>query len=404
MDQNFILLAIPFFFISIGLELWFARKRGAKWYNFEDTITNLNLGIGSQAVGIMTKLLLVGVYHWTYEHARLIDLPQNHVAVWIGALIMFDYIYYWAHRLGHEWNYMWGAHIVHHQSREFNLSVALRQSWFHNLISFFMFVPMAFLGIHTYVLVGVAAITTLYQYWIHTRAIKKMPRWFEFIFNTPSHHRVHHATNKHYIDRNYAATFIIWDRLHGTFTEEAEEPVYGITKPFESLNPIWANIHYYKEMYEGMKREKGLWNKIMLCFKGPEYLGNLLNEPISAPKPPVQASLPVKIYVLGQFVVLSAGMVKYLMHFEELSTLSQVAGFSLIIATTHVCAGLLESRKGAIILEILRLTGVMAFLNALYYYQYAEWFSIMLTGSLLTAALSAGWLVYNLKTAKINVR
>jgi len=131
MEQNFILLAIPVFFLSIGIELWYSRKKGARWYNFEDTITNLNLGIGSQAVGIMTKLLLVGSYHWVYENGRLFDLPQNHWLVWIAALLLFDYIYYWAHRLGHEWNYMWGAHIVHHQSTEFNLSVALRQSWFY---------------------------------------------------------------------------------------------------------------------------------------------------------------------------------------------------------------------------------------------------------------------------------
>jgi sterol desaturase/sphingolipid hydroxylase (fatty acid hydroxylase superfamily) len=401
MEQNFILLAIPFFFLSIGIELWYSRRKGARWYNFEDTITNLNLGIGSQAVGIMTKLLIVGSYHWVYENGRLFDLPQNHWPVWIAALLLFDYIYYWAHRLGHEWNYMWGAHIVHHQSTEFNLSVALRQSWFHNLISFFMFLPMALLGFHTYVLVGVAAFTTLYQYWIHTRAIKKLPRIFEYVLNTPSHHRVHHATNAHYIDKNYAATFIIWDRLHNTFAEEKEEPVYGITKPFDSLNPIWANLHFYKEMAEGMKREKGFRNKLALCFRGPQYLGKLLNEPVPEPKTAVQAALPVKLYVLTQFVILSAGLVKYLMHFEELSTFYKISGFALIIATTHICAGLLENKRAAIVTEVLRITAALLVLNSLYYFNYAGWFAIMLTGSLIISVVSAVWLLLNLKPGKL---
>lgn len=394
MEQNFILFAIPFFFLSMGIELWYGRRKGQKWYNFEDSITNLNLGIGSQATGTLTKLLVLGTYTFIYQNGRFINLPENAWWVWLGTLILFDYIYYWAHRLGHEWNYMWGAHIVHHQSREFNLSVALRQSWIHNLLSFFMFLPLALIGIHPLVMIGVGAFTTLFQYWIHTKAIRRMPRWFEFIFNTPSHHRVHHATNPQYIDKNYAATFILWDRLHNTYAEEVEEPVYGITKPFNSLNPLWANLHYYKEMWQGMKREKNLVKKALLIFKGPEYLGKLLSEPIDKPVD-VQAKLSLKIYVFIQFLILTAGLVKYLMHFDELSTFYQIAGFALIVGTTHICAGLLENRKAAMITEALRLVCVLLVLNTLYYFQYNDWFTIMLAGSLVVTAASAAWLLLN---------
>lgn len=393
MEQNFILLAIPFFFLSMGIELWYGRKKGLKWYNFEDTITNLNLGIGSQATGTLTKLLVFGSYVYLYENFRFITLPENAWWVWLIALLLFDYIYYWAHRLGHEWNYMWGAHIVHHQSREFNLSVALRQSWLHNLLSFFMFLPLAFIGIHPLILAGVAAFTTLFQYWIHTKAIKKMPRWFEFIFNTPSHHRVHHATNPQYIDKNYAATFILWDRLHHTFASEKEEPVYGITKPFNSLNPVWSNFHYYQEIWQGMKAEKSLYGKIALIFRGPGYLGNLLQEPL--PKPvDVKSNSLVKIYVFAQFIILTGGLMKYLIHFDELSTFYQISGFVLIVATTHICAGLLENKKSAVVVEILRLVCVLGILNTLYYFRYEAWFSVMLVVSLVLSVLSAVYLLY----------
>lgn len=396
MEQNFILFAIPFFFLSMGIELWYGRKKGQKWYNFEDSITNLNLGIGSQATGTLSKLLVFGTYVFIYDNWRFISLPENAWWVWVIALLGFDYIYYWAHRLGHEWNYMWGAHIVHHQSREFNLSVALRQSWIHNLLSFFMFLPLALVGIHPLILVGVGAFTTLFQYWIHTKAIKRMPRRFEYIFNTPSHHRVHHATNPQYIDKNYAATFILWDRLHGTYAEEVEEPVYGITKPFNSLNPVWANLHYYKEMWQGMKREKSLAKKFMLIFKGPEYLGNLLNEPIEKPNPPAPAGLSLQIYVFIQFLILTAGLVKYLMHFDELGTFYQAAGFLLIVGTTHICAGLLENHRGAAITEALRLVCVLLVLNTLYYFNYSDWFTVMLIGSLVLSAASLVWLAVGL--------
>ena len=393
--ENLVLLAIPFFFLSMGIEFWYGKKKGLKWYNFEDTITNLNLGIGSQATGVLSKLLVLGTYMFIYDNWRFITLPENAWWMFIVSYIVFDYIYYWAHRLGHEWNYMWGAHVVHHQSREFNLSVALRQSWTQNILSFFLFLPMAFLGFNPIYIVAAAGIDTLFQYWIHTKAINKMPRWFEFIFNTPSHHRVHHATNPQYLDKNYAATFVLWDRLHKTYAEEVETPVYGITKPFNSLNPVWANMHYYQEMWQGMKREKGIFNKFAIIFRGPEYLGKLLNEPIEAPKEIKPVALSIQIYVFIQFVILSAGLIKYLINYEELTTFYKIAGFALIVATTHICAGLLENKKMAIFTEAIRLAAVVLILNSLYFINYKDWFVIMLVTSISISLLSGLWLLLN---------
>lgn len=393
--QNYILFAIPFFFITIGIELWVSKRKGLKLYNFEDTITNLNIGIGNQAINILAKVAVLAIYTYVYNNWRIMTLPENAWWMFIITYIIFDYIYYWAHRWGHEWNYMWGAHIVHHQSREFNLSVALRQSWFHSTISFFLFLPMAIFGFHPDVIIIAIGIDTLYQYWIHTKAINKMPRWFEFILNTPSHHRVHHATNPQYLDKNYAATFIIWDRLHKTFAKEEETPVYGITKPLHSLNPVWANFHYYQEIWHGMRLEKGIFRKLALIFRGPEYLGKLLNEATSNPQPNKPIGLAMKIYVLAQFIILSAGFIKYAIHYKELSTFYKMTGFGLIIVTIHICAGLMENRKGAMYVEALRLACILAILNTLYYFQYHDWFTIMLAVSIVVSAVSVAWLILN---------
>lgn len=183
MKESLIVYAIPFFFLTIGIEMYVGYRKKKKLYNFDDAVTNLNIGIGQQAINLMVTLLVLGVYDYLFEHFSLLVLPAANPFLWIGTLIVFDCIYYWAHRWGHEWNVMWGAHIVHHQSKEYNLSVALRQSWFHGLLSFWMFLPLAFIGVPTIVMAAVSGFVTLFQYWIHTKAIDKMPRWFEFVFN-----------------------------------------------------------------------------------------------------------------------------------------------------------------------------------------------------------------------------
>jgi len=401
MNESYILYAIPLFFLTIGLEMLVGYRRRKQYYNFEDAITNLNIGIGNQAVGLLGKLLILASYQWFYEHLSIIQLPAGNILVWIGTLIAFDFIYYWAHRWGHEWNVMWGAHIVHHQSQEYNLSVALRQSWFHTFLSFWMFLPLPVLGVPTDVILVVAAFVTLYQYWIHTKAINRLPRVIEYIFNTPSHHRVHHATNPQYLDKNYAATFIIWDRMFGTFRKEEEEPVYGITTPLNSWDPVWANFHFYFEMAKGSRSLKSFRQKIALAFRGPEYLGGLLGQISKDPQHHIKVkkyrtpvSMNMKIYVLIQFVVLTAGVFKYLLAFDELSLFYKLACFALIIMTTVTCSGIMENKPWVSFAEILRVLGAIILLNSLYYYNYQDWFIYMLAGSVLLGPAFLVWFTW----------
>ncbi|MBK6627534.1 MAG: sterol desaturase family protein [Flavobacteriales bacterium] len=264
--MEYIILSIPLFFLLMGIELAWSAWSGRQVYRLNDFIANLGCGIGSQVVGAFTKAVIFAGYLWTYDHLRVFTLPAT-ALTWIVAFLLVDLLYYWFHRLSHEVNFLWAAHIVHHQSEEYNLSVALRQSWWQGLFSWWFYVPMAVLGIHPLLIVTVGAFNTLYQFWIHTKAIGRMGP-LEAVFNTPSHHRVHHGSDPKYIDRNHAGTLIVWDRLFGTFQREEEEPVYGITTPLASWDPVKANFHYWGDLF-GLAGRCTRWSDKLRVFLKP---------------------------------------------------------------------------------------------------------------------------------------
>ncbi|MFT4523994.1 MAG: alkylglycerol monooxygenase [Bacteroidia bacterium] len=246
--MDLIALSIPAFFILIAIELIYAAIKGIKLYRFNDTVTNIGLGIGQQVTGLLMKGVLFLGYIFLFDNYKVAQLEINTLN-WILLFLAVDFLYYWFHRLSHQINALWAAHIVHHQSEEYNLSVALRQSWFQSWFSWVFYLPLAIIGFEPIMFITMSAINTIYQFWIHTRTIGKLGP-LEWIINTPSHHRVHHGSNPKYIDKNHAGSLIIWDRMFGTFQEEEEEPVYGITKPLNSWNPFWANFHYWAELWD----------------------------------------------------------------------------------------------------------------------------------------------------------
>ncbi len=267
--MDYIALSIPLFFLLIGLELAWSAWSGRKVYRFNDFIANLGCGIGSQVVGAFSKSVIFAVYLAVYDHWRLFTLPTS-ALTWVITFLLVDLFYYWFHRLSHEVNFLWAAHIVHHQSEEYNLSVALRQSWWQGLFSFWFYVPVALLGVHPLVIVTVGAFVTLYQFWIHTKAVNKLGP-FEWIFNTPSHHRVHHGSDPKYIDRNHAGTLIVWDKLFGTYQREEEEPVYGITTQLGTWDPVKANFHYWAELGALARRCTRWTDKLRVFLKPPGW-------------------------------------------------------------------------------------------------------------------------------------
>lgn len=392
-----ILVAIPFFLVFIGLELYFAKRKNQTWYRLNDAITNLNIGIGNQVFSLFIK----GILLWSYGHLfhrfaffRLEFTWYN----FLLCLLLFDFLFYWAHRWSHEMNFLWGAHIVHHQSEDYNLSVALRQSWIHNLIAFFIFLPIPLLGFVPDVFILAASIHTLYQFWIHTKAIKKLPWWIESWLNTPSHHRVHHGINPQYIDKNHGGVLIIWDRLFGTFQEEGEEVRYGISKKYESWNPAWANLHYYVEMLEKMRQAPTLWLKLKTLWARPGW------DPKTNHEPPYQVDLnrslydantpskSLKRYVIFQFCLSIIALCAFMYFFQELSNFFKVTNALLILITGVLMGMIFENKKWIFPIELLRLFVVVVNLNTMYYLHFPHWFQEMLVGSILVGLLTLLWL------------
>jgi sterol desaturase/sphingolipid hydroxylase (fatty acid hydroxylase superfamily) len=236
--------AIPAFVALILLEMFWAKRRSPTAYEPRDTLTSLALGLGSTAVGVAAAGGIFAFAMWLYSF-RIYTFGWEWW-VWALAFVADDLGYYIGHRLGHRVRWFWASHINHHSSQHYNLSTALRQTWTGPVALSFLFrLPLALAGFHPAMLATCAGFNLIYQFWIHTEAIGRLPRWIEWLMNTPSHHRVHHATNPRYLDRNYAGVFIVWDRLFRSFTpEEDTEPArYGITRQLGSFNLFWAAFH-----------------------------------------------------------------------------------------------------------------------------------------------------------------
>ena len=307
MKVDYIALSVPVFFILIGLELLWSFIKGVRLYSLSDAITNISCGIGQQLTGAFFKTFLFAGYVWIYENARIATIEPGLIQ---GILLFIgvDFCYYWFHRMSHEINAIWATHIVHHQSEEYNLTVALRQSWFQAFFSNLFYLPLAWIGFDPITTVAVIAFNTLYQFWIHTELIKNMG-WFEWIFNTPSHHRVHHGSNPEYIDKNHGGTLIVWDRIFGTFQAEQVAPVYGITTPLRSWNPFQANFHYWKDLFLLSAKASTVTDKLKIFFAAPgwqpaELGGRQYPQEVkraSFQKFDVKISNPEKGYAIAQF-------------------------------------------------------------------------------------------------------
>lgn len=236
--------AIPGFVLLVLAEMVVAWARDRKRYCPRDTLTSLALGLGSTVAGILVGGMVIAISYWV---ARFAIFHIGFQWYWfVLCFVLDDLSYYVFHRSAHRVRWFWASHVIHHSSQHYNLSTAPRQTWtgFFSLTLLFR-LPLLVIGFPVEMVLFVGGINLIYQFWIHTEVIGRMPRWFEAVMNTPSHHRVHHATNARYLDKNYAGVFIVWDRWFGTFIEEREDdrPRYGIVKDLGSFNVLWAAFH-----------------------------------------------------------------------------------------------------------------------------------------------------------------
>jgi sterol desaturase/sphingolipid hydroxylase (fatty acid hydroxylase superfamily) len=367
----YITYAVPVFFLLIGVELLVALWQHKKSYRLHDSINDLSCGITEQIVGIFLKGVLFAGYLGTYSFAtrrgiNLVDVQSySPGGKWFAALLLFlgvDCAYYWFHRIAHEYNAPWAGHVVHHSSEDYNLAVALRQGTFQGLFSWVFYLPLAFLGFPPAWFAAISSFDVLYQFWIHTRSIGKLGP-LEWVFNTPSHHRVHHARNPKYLDKNYAGTLIIWDRLFGTFAPEEEEPVYGLTKPLNSWNPLWANLHVWRDLCRDAWLAPRWIDKLRIWFMPqgwrPEGLPpNPLGQEVTRDTVvPYDTRVPpgLNAYVLAHFVgtlLLAVGLLAAgrSLAFRELA----VAALLVLWALLNM-GGILDHRRWALFSELVRL-------------------------------------------------
>ena len=270
MAPEILYFAIPGFVVLLLLEAWYSWKEHKDLYEVRDTFSSLAMGIGNVISGFLSKLVVFGAFTLIYKF-RLFTLPFSWW-MWVLAFFADDLSYYWFHYTSHNIRWFWASHVVHHSSQRYNLSTALRQTWTGNLTGGFVFwMWMPLLGFHPIVVMLMQQISLIYQFWIHTEAVHLLPRPIEFIFNTPSHHRVHHGSNLKYLDKNHGGILIIWDRLFGTFQPEEERPTYGLTKNIETYNPVRIAFEEWGELFKSARRSHSIRNWWNYLYRPPGW-------------------------------------------------------------------------------------------------------------------------------------
>lgn len=384
---DYIALAIPFFFLLIFIEWLAARWLDRDVYRLNDSINDLHTGILQQVLGIFVKAVTFGAYVVVFELSSRWELSASSAWVWIVCFLAVDHQYYWFHRISHEVNLPWGAHIVHHSSEEFNLAVALRQGAFQPLFSWIFYIPLAVIGFPPLVFLTCSSFNTIYQFWIHTRLIDRLGP-LEWVLNTPSHHRVHHGCDEKYLDRNYAGALIIWDRLYGSFQIEEEEPTYGITKPLASWNPLWANLHYYKDLADMTAAAPSWSEKLKVWWKGPSWKPAWKPDgpgrtpevsPLShGPAGRFDARAPRRLigYLVAQFLLANL-LTVILLFLQRHLTLWQQALLALLIVWTCLNVGAFFELKswllGSEVLRLSALAVVAVVLLSIFWPQLTAW-------------------------------
>jgi sterol desaturase/sphingolipid hydroxylase (fatty acid hydroxylase superfamily) len=369
--MNLVVYAVPFFVLAIFIELGYGIAKGRNTYRMNDAAGSLFMGTLSQA----RRFAIVGVggyvYYFITAYFSLPLMDTSFWFTWVLAFVMYDLCYYWQHRIGHERTIFWASHVAHHQSEDYNLTTALRQTSTGFLLSWIFYIPMYLLGIPAEVVVTVASLNLIYQFWVHSEHIPKLG-WYEWAFVTASNHRVHHGQNDIYLDRNYGGVFILWDRMFGTFQEELDEQpcIYGIRGPLHSFNPVKANLHIYidmiKDCWHTARWQDKLkiwvgrtgWRPADVAAKFPREKNDL--DTFKKYDPPT--SRGVFWYVLFQLV-----MVIWSLNGIAGSAFSYFAGFSqwgLLLATAVTTALWLQGYSVTAILqwERLRLVGLFVVL------------------------------------------
>jgi len=361
---NYLAFAIPAFFIFLYLEYALAvRLNKTHLFKYESSVSNVSIGIAERLLNLFIAASFYNLFYYVYEHYALFNIP-NVWWVWILLILATDFVWYWYHRLGHEVNFLWAAHIVHHQSEEFNLSVSARITTFQALIRNVFWCVLPFVGFHPLMVVVILSVHGTYSFFTHTQMIGKLG-WLENILITPSLHGVHHASDEKYLDKNYGDVFVFWDKMFGTFQEEEEAPKYGLTHPIKSYSFLWQHFHYYLEILEACKRETGFTNKLKIVFGHPATLDQdirpVLEKRFLQHKPDTQFRFKFKTYLNLQHIICVLFLTFTTAFFGTFDLVDKLFVVGFVLITLINCGALLEQRKWIYYLECLRLMLIFAY-------------------------------------------
>ncbi|MDF2189479.1 sterol desaturase family protein [Paraflavitalea sp. CAU 1676] len=359
MNLNILAFAVPLFVSFMVLEYVVARRKKLPYFNLHHSIANISVGIAERLMDVW----VVGIFYFVYDHIQkhygLFEIKPN-LLLWILLLLCTDFLWYWYHRLAHEINIFWAAHIVHHQSEDFNYTVSARITVLQAFIRTGFWAVLPFLGFPASMITSILLVHGLYPFFIHTRLIGKLGI-LEYVFVTPSHHRVHHASNEQYLDKNYGDVFIIWDKLFGTFQKEEDdvEIKYGLTHPLKSYSFLWQHFHFLAELTYAVRRTPGRWNKLKLLFSRPDQVDPAVREIAEARFRIRQSNAPfdkpLNRYVVWQ-IGLTIGLLFIFILFEHYIPVTQQVLISLAILLTLInCGAIMEQKQWIYYLEFLRL-------------------------------------------------
>lgn len=348
-----IVLATPVFFALIALEYAWGRRTGRDTYRLNDAINSISLGMLSQITAVLTRLFRIGIYTAVYGAVSLwhADAFWMSPVGWLLALVFYDFCYYWLHRAGHESAVFWAAHVVHHQSQDYNLSTALRQTSSGALLGWIFYLPMALAGVPPLVFGVVALIDLLYQFWVHTEHVGKLG-WFDRWFCSPSNHRVHHAVNDRYLDRNYGGILVVWDRMFGSFKEEDERCVYGTRSPLRSWDPLWSNGEVYWQLLHDSWHARSWADKVRVWFKPPGWRPADVAARFPKPAfdlaqveryhPPLTPGLAW--FASLQFIALLGGVAWFLWHADQLPVSQSAVWLAALAAGLWAVGAVMQGR------------------------------------------------------------
>lgn len=401
--SQIIVLATPVFFALIAVEYAIGIRRRRNTYRLNDAISSIGLGMLSEISAVFTRLLRVGIYTAVYS---MVAIWPDHAfwttwQGWLLALVFYDFCYYWLHRAGHESAVFWAAHVVHHQSQDYNLSTALRQTSSGALLGWVFYLPMAVAGVPPLVFGVVALIDLLYQFWVHTEQVKKLG-WFDRWFCSPSNHRVHHAVNDRYLDRNYGGILIVWDRLFGSFQEEDEPCVYGTRKPLDSWDPLWANTEVYWGLLKDSWRTRRWADKLRVWLKPPGWRPADVAERFPAPAfdmaqvrrfaPPMSRS--VQVFAAAQFALMLAGVAAFLWVADAWPLWRSAVVFAVLLAALWAIGAVMQGRIGigeALLIECAALSMAASALGWVELHRVFKPLAMLVAMAVVLHARPAGW-------------